>query len=415
MQINNGDRTFRDTDVQEFGGASLLTDVDGDGHAEELVIARSSCLPMRSGPETDPRFPSYGPYQQDVLEFCSTRPEGTLAVFKWNAARGTAEDISAKVLQRRRTRGVYEWLALALSSIASGDFDGDGLADLVGVSPLEILFFYSTDRETGKLPRHERGSASTALPLPKDCGTARSVRVVDLDLSGSQQVVVKCSTELHIYTQNKKRVWSRSPCEGQALGDVAQFAQSVPMMRNLSFTNCKGPKGRGILTWCQLRWGLRDDPPEPLMHTMSFLDFNRDGFPDMAIGDRSGPFYIYHNTPTAGILHNRFVAVKLVGTLSNEPGIGSTLILTASGMGNDGTSEVSQLREVSYGSASDPFGYLDDRTVFGLGPTGMPLRLEVRWPNRQVQVVDLWYLNTPEGAGQLSNAVSPIVITQPLQ
>ena len=83
MLVNQGDRKWKeDTMMQEYTRAMLLTDVDGDGLAQELMIQRGFCYPQRDGPDYD--HPDYGPFSDEVKKFCSSRPVGTTAIYKYD-------------------------------------------------------------------------------------------------------------------------------------------------------------------------------------------------------------------------------------------------------------------------------------------------------------------------------------------
>ena len=82
LMINQGNRTWaEDRSMMEFSSTMLLTDADGDGLAQEIMVARDFCFPKREGPGNDPE---YGTFTDEVRDFCSTRPVGTMAVYKWN-------------------------------------------------------------------------------------------------------------------------------------------------------------------------------------------------------------------------------------------------------------------------------------------------------------------------------------------
>ena len=70
------------------------------------------------------------------------------------------------------------------------------------------------------------------------------------------------------------------------------------------------------------------------------------------------------------------------------------------------------LREVnSVSHETNWLGQRDDRIVFGLGDHGSPLRLEVRWPSGQVQVIE----DAAEGelTSHLNAMTAPLVVTEP--
>jgi hypothetical protein len=57
LLINQGNRKWKvDSNVMEYSKSMMLTDVDGDGFATELVINRDACFPERKGPNTDPKY-----------------------------------------------------------------------------------------------------------------------------------------------------------------------------------------------------------------------------------------------------------------------------------------------------------------------------------------------------------------------
>lgn len=62
--------------------------------AQEIVINRGYCYPQRQGPEKDPNFPEYGSFPKSVIDFCSTRPVGTVAVYKYNQITKKMDNLS---------------------------------------------------------------------------------------------------------------------------------------------------------------------------------------------------------------------------------------------------------------------------------------------------------------------------------
>ena len=96
--LNNGDRTFSPlSGFAEYTRTMVLTDADGDGRANEIVLQRRECLPRLGG--ADPR----------VVEFCESRPCATTAIYRYDAQQGalvllnpTAKHVAnkAKKLQR---------------------------------------------------------------------------------------------------------------------------------------------------------------------------------------------------------------------------------------------------------------------------------------------------------------------------
>jgi hypothetical protein len=105
------------------------------------------------------------------------------------------------------------------------------------------------------------------------------------------------------------------------------------------------------------------------------VDYDNDGRVDLlvtAIGDR--PFLMHNRTPS----ENHWLALDLQGTRSNRDGFGAKVKLLA--QGNTYSAE-----------ARCAFGFLtqsDRRLHFGLGRAASVERLEIRWPSRQIQVLE---------------------------
>ena len=80
---NQGNRTFAPLmGFAEYARTMLLTDADGDGHANELVVQRRECLPRSFRPD--------GPHNPTkTAEFCAARPCATTAVYKYDHATHT--------------------------------------------------------------------------------------------------------------------------------------------------------------------------------------------------------------------------------------------------------------------------------------------------------------------------------------
>ena len=114
---------------------------------------------------------------------------------------------------------------------------------------------------------------------------------------------------------------------------------------------------------------------EDISLTVSFADYNLDGFLDVVSGSKSGTGEfggLYLNNGN----DNHYLRVELVGVQSNRSGIGTRLIASAG--------QLRQTRELLGG-----VGYYQDELVahFGLGQRTVVQRLEIRWPSGQVDVL----------------------------
>jgi hypothetical protein len=114
------------------------------------------------------------------------------------------------------------------------------------------------------------------------------------------------------------------------------------------------------------------------------VDLNNDGFTDVVVSIDLGRQNFFQNRPTAESRNNWFISFKFKGG-GNMYGIGATAILHSKNMPKRNT----QLREVSSYQVVDKLGYKDDRIIFGLGTQGVPIKLDIRWPNGGISTHDL--------------------------
>lgn len=299
-----------------------------------------------------------------------------------------------------------------VKSMASGDFDGDLLADQIFLCDTKILFFFSSDRERGVLP-FAKQIVGAEISFPNYC-IGQSVRVMDLDNDGQQEIVVACSRPgtMLIYSRRSaiKDDWTLyNGCNnGSALGDLNRISPSTLVTLDDYLTACEYNRGADPKKLCSYyRNGI-----QPPFRTRGFstADLNNDGFIDFVLAHQMGRLLFFQNTPGAKARKNRFIAFKLVGAgpgTGNVYGIGATAILYSRNISTfDNDRQVTtQFREVSSYQIHDKFGYQDDRIIFGLGPSGVPLRLVVRWPNGSTKNYDL-------GQWDFSSRLDPVKIFQ---
>ena len=122
----------------------------------------------------------------------------------------------------------------------------------------------------------------------------------------------------------------------------------------------------------------------------AFGDLDNDGDIDIVVANNNGRMRLLLNNRTSG---NRWIGVRAMGASGRDmPGTLVGLVLS------DGSIRWRRVRtDGSYASANDP------RLVFGLGASGQPARIRVRWANgRQddwpLTVVNRW-VEVREGVG----------------
>jgi hypothetical protein len=107
---------------------------------------------------------------------------------------------------------------------------------------------------------------------------------------------------------------------------------------------------------------------------LGVADFNNDGFLDVYQTNANQPALLLRGKPANP---GNWVELKLIGTTSNRDAIGARVIVTAAGE--------SYLREVNGGN-----GYAGQSTTrlhFGLGRAPQIDKVEIRWPNGQVETL----------------------------
>lgn len=268
----------------------------------------------------------------------------------------------------------------------TGDFDHDAKADLVVLRSTSLHFHYSRDRSPGSLPV---GRPSEMIKWEWQECTGHGLRVADFDLDGALELLVMCRDPgKHRMYQRLNQKWELVP---GGLGDLNDEA-SPAVKQELLKETCSQELSQSELfvqQMCKVYSGEKDAQPT-MTYGFSMVDWDNDGYTDVVITHDIGNLLLLKNDwPNArnGGKHNRFLAIKLKGTVSNDYGIGATVLLRASGMGEHGNgTSTTQFREVSSAShETDWWGNRDDRIIFGLGPHGVPESVTVRWPGKGKQ------------------------------
>jgi hypothetical protein len=129
---------------------------------------------------------------------------------------------------------------------------------------------------------------------------------------------------------------------------------------------------------------------ENVSRTLAAADVDKDGDLDLLVTNNAGVADLLRN---GGVQGSSSLLVKLAGTQSNRSAIGARLRLTAGGR--------TQVREVRSGSSY--LGQHDLRVHIGLGRATTIERMEIRWPNGQMETVTglaaNQYVTITEGKG----------------
>jgi len=392
--LNTGNRTFATLDeLQEYTETMILTDADGDGHAEEFVVQRRDCTPKACDYRGDKTCTNLKKQDAAWYDFCRQRPESTTAIYKWSSVLSKLEVISPPT--ESHTLGADEHA----TSMQTADFDGDGVADLAVLYPSGIHFFYSSKRSKGDLPI---GSPSEKVSWSTDECDGTALRAADLNLDGHQELLVLCFSLVNdkpthrMYT-GTAQLWSLVNNK-EWLGDLVNPDLVHPEIAQMQSV-CVGEVQKALKGYlrkgCEEFLGMPAEGQlvdghlkQPRAMGLSVIDWNNDGFHDVVLSYDFGNLLMLQNNwgQLDSAKDNHFLAVKLKGIKSNEYGIGATVILRCSNMNENGDEDVLQLREVySAGHETDWLGTRDDRLVFGLGPHGVPESILVRWPNGKTE------------------------------
>lgn len=398
LHINEGNRTWRLEDsMSEFSNAMILTDADGDGIAEEFMVTRDFCFPNRDDPEADPEF---GPFPDNINTFCSTRPVGTTAVYKFNHTSNSMEEISQSYVNIQAASSYQPECCphglrsgqfdCSVVSLASADFDSDGKTDHVFLYGRKMQFYFSSDRPKGVLPIGNQYIGLT-IDLPTTCMFGKGIRLVDLDNSGKLDIIVMCQNvgKVLLYTQgNTKDSWTLdNGCNGYgSLGDLAfsafewQTEDILDACENRDAWKKLGPI-------CD-EYVINGKKDIPITQGMTLADINNDGFTDAIVATKLGYQRFFLNMPSTTASSNKFLSFRLIGDGNevNKYGIGVTLKLRC----KEGKLRIRQFREISsYQHSTDQNGSIDEKITFGLGKNMSPIKLIARWPNGRKQKLNL--------------------------
>ena len=320
--------------MQEFANTMILTDADGDGVANEIMIVRGNCFPQREDP--DPDYPEFGPFSEEVINFCATRPVGSTAIYKYDPSLKRMVELTAsyyKITTRKNLQppccplGSFDVDCSAVS-IASSDFDNDRIADQVVLHWDRLTFYFSSDRERGELPVNDK--KGLVVELPDYCGAGKSVRVVDIDNDSKVEVLVFCTNPgaFAIYREgmNSKQWILHTACnDNSSLGDMNDISLAYGDFDALfAGKDCSAITGETFRGYC-LDYQENGRVPNQIGGTgLTMIDMNNDGFLDAVVSNTVGYLRFFHNNPSTLKRDNKFIKfiLKGNGSTSNVYGIG---------------------------------------------------------------------------------------------
>ena len=260
-----------------------------------------------------------------------------------------ANDGMENYLYRNRGNGTFEEIALrtgtafgqngeATSAMGPefGDYDGDGLVDLL-VPDMGYGCLY---RNTGK-GLFEEKSAEMGIAAVLGQYTSWSGNFLDYDHDGVLDVFIANGDAHHLEPEEDTLFRGAG---GRPFVDVSAASGSAFKLKAV---------GRGSAAG----------------------DFDGDGDLDLLVLNLNGPARLYRND---GGNRGNWIMVRTVGTASNRDGIGARIRVKSGG-----TTQVRDIRSSSgYLSQSDP------RAHFGVGKSKKVDRIEVRWPSGRTSTLD---------------------------
>jgi len=403
LLINQGNRTWEpDLNMREYARAMIVTDANGDGYADDIVLNRSFCYPHRNGPDIDEDYPQLGEYTPENKQFCSIRPVGTTAIYKYDMQSKQMKDVGKtysnfwagpsrqpECCPQTSFDGSNDCNAV---KIVSADFDQDQKADHIFLFKYKMQFYFSSERTNGAFPDNVNYIGKT-ITFPSYCSSAIDVQVVDLDNDSQEEILVTCENAgtFLIYTQilNEKRWTLKNGCnENDSLGSITNRFLAFSTHNDLAEICTEEFLLPGWLTLnsvCE-QYKETDELPTPSTTGISLVDLNNDGLLDLVVAHSFGYLRFFYNVPpentsdsgtTLSQTRNRYIRFDFSEDATY--GIGTTLVLKSV---DSTTGEVvKQFREVSsHQHGTGKSSTQDSRITFGLGLTLNPFKLLIRWP-----------------------------------
>jgi enediyne biosynthesis protein E4 len=230
--------------------------------------------------------------------------------------------------------------------VDAGDYDGDGLLDLVITN---FSHDYNTLYENSALGFFTDASYASGLARGAGKYMGWGVGFVDVDNNGLLDVFIANG---HIYP------------EVDAHGLGTRYLQRKQLYQNLGqkrFQDITDQVGGGLLI-------------EKSSRGAAFGDYDDDGDIDAVVINMNDRPTLLRNDSAGG---NHWLTLRLVGSKSNRDGIGARVQVEAGGR--------RQVAEVRSGGSY--LSHNDERVHFGLGQAAQISEVQIRWPSGLVETV----------------------------
>jgi hypothetical protein len=332
---------FMSTDVfcgpkRLTGDADVLYRNNGDGTFTDVTMAAGV---------TDPGYYGFG------VVFADLNDDGWPDIF-------VANDSVPNLLFRNRKDGTFVEEGLVSGAALSGDgrpqagmgadagdFNGDGLPDLIVTN---FSHDYNTLYENGPAGVFSDRSYATGIAATAGPYLGWGVKFIDVDNDSRLDVLIANG---HVYPE----------VDRHGLGTRYQQRKLLFLNEGRRFRHATSEVGGGLLL-------------EKSSRGAAFGDYDNDGDIDaLVINMNDRPTLLRNDTVRGG----HWITLRLVGTTSNRDGIGAKVTVEAGGR-----RQTTAVRgDGSYLSHSDL------RAHFGLGEATKVTGVEVRWPSGLTQKV----------------------------
>ncbi|UCE58529.1 MAG: CRTAC1 family protein [Phycisphaerales bacterium] len=377
---NNGDGTFTEVakqarvDVREFSVGAVFFDYDGDGHLDLYVGNYLTYEPDLSRQHTPEGVRSPLAYQGQQDRLFRNRGDGTFAdvtraagieVQPIGRAMGVgtldydgdshldvfvSNDAMENFLLRNKGDGTFQNEALfagaafgeagdaaAAMAVEAGDFDGDGLFDILVPDMNRCCLYHNLG---GGMFEDIATRAGISAAMTHSHGWAGVL--ADFDLDGDLDVYIS----------------SGSACSFQAQHDALFVNQGGGQLQQVTATS--GSPAANLVE-------------KFVSRGVAAADYDNDGDVDLLVNNLNArPVLLRNDTPRAG---SHWLQVELVGRGSNRDAIGTQIRAEIGGR--------VLLRQRA--SAGSYLSQHDSRIHFGLGKHAKVDRLQIVWPDRSQQ------------------------------